>query len=109
VDHPALRRAQRPHLRLTIGQFHGYLQPAAHMRRHPPVVGVLSQRAHQQRMIDGVEGSSNTLPAPRTFRRSCAFSARCTRSRDESFASTAAASAVGNRTCCWSCPTSRAR
>ena len=63
----------------------------------------------QPLVVDVVEGSHDTLPNPRTFRRSCAFSARGTRSRDRSFASTAAASAGGSCTCCWSCRMNRAR
>jgi site-specific DNA recombinase len=85
------------------------LEPLAHKAEDTLVADPVAEETEQPFLTDRIEGSSDTLPNPRTFRRSCAFSARGTRSRDRSFASTAAASAVGNRTCCWFCPMNRAR
>ena len=105
---PALRRALEPLAVHTVRHDAG-LQVATDQPQHPLVRNPLGQPVHQDVVVDAVEGSSDTLPHPRTFRRSCAFGARGMCSKDGSCASTAAASAGGNCSCLSSIRMNRAR
>ena len=60
TDYPALRRAHIPLNKLAVVVLQRRFQPTLHIEQHPADLAVMTQRLHQERMINigsGVQGS----------------------------------------------------